>query len=115
MTRLTDRFSSLDRERGAPSCDPTSSGPRRIQRRLLLPGQTGLRWPEAAFRMRCAACPMDTHRAARRAYPESRLGPSNESLLATLGITGCQGTVSVPYDPAISRQSAWLPIEEIQW
>ena len=30
---------------------------------------------------------MDTHRAARRAYPENHLGPSNGSLLTTLGIT----------------------------
>ena len=103
MTHLTARFSSLDRSgarrratpRQAAQATPRSHQARRV-RQTCVQGTgcatqrrkaSGPRWPAVAFRMRCAACPMDTHRAARRACPESHLEPSNGSLLSTLGIT----------------------------
>jgi len=35
----------------------------------------GLRWVKSAPQVRPGACPMDTHRAAHRAYPENRFVP----------------------------------------
>jgi hypothetical protein len=35
----------------------------------------GLWWVKSAPQGRCGACPMDTHRAAHRAYPENRFVP----------------------------------------
>jgi len=66
MTYLTAGILPSRQARGAPWCQPTTSG---LQRRGRAKDR-GLRWAKSAPRVRCGAGPMRRHRASRRACPD---------------------------------------------